>query len=452
MLKNIMAFRIVSEATKEMLLHSDDLVEAMNENQIIDPHKTSWRRYGFAHPERFGEQILFEGSLGCRMMCVEVRERILPGDVIRRETEKRVHEMEEKEGRNAHRKDWAVFKDDIVAKLLPQAFIKAKQIMILIKGNWLLVDSGSAKTSEDVISFLRESFGELGPMNLRPLIGENINKWLRDIALGDFEGATLDDFAQFRHLDSAVLKADGTIRLKDVPFSTDEAQKAIINSKAVKELSVEYGFEDGKTDLHFSLTDSLAIKRIKYSDIITAQAREDSDQEDIVSHFDATMAIVSDILVKLVDSINANTGGPEIFDSVIEDEKSGFELGDSNLETDFQAITDTLGEALQKFNETGMRIIDPELEDSFFRDAVEFVSSTGSASISRIQRKFRIGYNRAARLVEVMEQKGILSTGDAEGYRDVDLNVAQMYLTPPKKQKTLAEMAAEFDDEDDDEL
>jgi S-DNA-T family DNA segregation ATPase FtsK/SpoIIIE len=53
--------------------------------------------------------------------------------------------------------------------------------------------------------------------------------------------------------------------------------------------------------------------------------------------------------------------------------------------------------------------------DPVYDEALEFVTSKGSASISLIQRRFRIGYNRAARIVEQMEQEGIIGPADAAG-------------------------------------
>ena len=54
-----------------------------------------------------------------------------------------------------------------------------------------------------------------------------------------------------------------------------------------------------------------------------------------------------------------------------------------------------------------------ELSDEKYGEAVRFVFERGEASISMIQRRFRIGYNRAARIVERMEREGIVgpSTG-----------------------------------------
>jgi S-DNA-T family DNA segregation ATPase FtsK/SpoIIIE len=56
-----------------------------------------------------------------------------------------------------------------------------------------------------------------------------------------------------------------------------------------------------------------------------------------------------------------------------------------------------------------------EIDDEKYQEAVNFVSERGEASISMIQRRFRIGYNRAARIVERMEQEGVV--GPATGVK-----------------------------------
>ncbi len=57
--------------------------------------------------------------------------------------------------------------------------------------------------------------------------------------------------------------------------------------------------------------------------------------------------------------------------------------------------------------------------DPLYDQAVEFVTETRKASISSVQRKLRIGYNRAARLVEQMEASGVVSDMGANGNREV---------------------------------
>lgn len=59
-----------------------------------------------------------------------------------------------------------------------------------------------------------------------------------------------------------------------------------------------------------------------------------------------------------------------------------------------------------------------EEDDPLYDQAVEFVVQTRKASISAVQRRLKIGYNRAARMVEEMERVGIVGPLDG-GYRDV---------------------------------
>ena len=60
-----------------------------------------------------------------------------------------------------------------------------------------------------------------------------------------------------------------------------------------------------------------------------------------------------------------------------------------------------------------------EQDDSLYDEAVEFVIQSRRASISSVQRKLRIGYNRAARLIEAMEEAGLVSPMNSNGNRDV---------------------------------
>ncbi|KKI91643.1 hypothetical protein WQ54_13540 [Bacillus sp. SA1-12] len=58
-------------------------------------------------------------------------------------------------------------------------------------------------------------------------------------------------------------------------------------------------------------------------------------------------------------------------------------------------------------------------EDELFLEACEFVVNQGGASTSLLQRRFRIGYNRAARLIDMMEEQGIISENRGSKPRDI---------------------------------
>ena len=58
-------------------------------------------------------------------------------------------------------------------------------------------------------------------------------------------------------------------------------------------------------------------------------------------------------------------------------------------------------------------------DEPLYQEAVTFVQDSGRASISAVQRKLRIGYNRAARLIEQMEEAGVVSAMNSNGTREV---------------------------------
>ena len=70
---------------------------------------------------------------------------------------------------------------------------------------------------------------------------------------------------------------------------------------------------------------------------------------------------------------------------------------------------------------------DDEPEDEFYNQAVSLVRKQQSASVSMLQRRFRIGYNRAARIVDEMEAKGIVGPSEGSKPRQV--------LLPPEKEE-----------------
>ena len=60
-----------------------------------------------------------------------------------------------------------------------------------------------------------------------------------------------------------------------------------------------------------------------------------------------------------------------------------------------------------------------EYDDPLYDQIVEFAISTGKISASLIQRRFRLGYNRAARVVDLLEERGIIGPANGSKPRDV---------------------------------
>ncbi|HEV7485869.1 MAG TPA: DNA translocase FtsK [Thermoanaerobaculia bacterium] len=95
-------------------------------------------------------------------------------------------------------------------------------------------------------------------------------------------------------------------------------------------------------------------------------------------------------IVKIVDFVKANQGEPQFLEEItkIDVEKSGAD---------------------------GIEYLD----DPKYDDAVRVVLSTGQASASYLQRRLKLGYSRAARLVEIMEANGILGPSQGSKPREI---------------------------------
>lgn len=57
--------------------------------------------------------------------------------------------------------------------------------------------------------------------------------------------------------------------------------------------------------------------------------------------------------------------------------------------------------------------------DPLYDEAVRFVTESRKASISSVQRRFKVGYNRAASMIEEMENSGVVSAAENNGTRVV---------------------------------
>lgn len=66
-----------------------------------------------------------------------------------------------------------------------------------------------------------------------------------------------------------------------------------------------------------------------------------------------------------------------------------------------------------------VQVEEEEYDDPLYNDIVEFVVTTGKASASLLQRRFKLGYNRAARIVDLLEERGIVGPQNGSKPREV---------------------------------
>lgn len=86
-----------------------------------------------------------------------------------------------------------------------------------------------------------------------------------------------------------------------------------------------------------------------------------------------------------------------------------------------QSVQQQIDRAAREDNEEGGEGEDGDLGDDgeLYQEALEVLKATKRASTSMIQRKLRIGYNRAARIMEIMEEKGIVGPENGSSPREI---------------------------------
>ena len=81
---------------------------------------------------------------------------------------------------------------------------------------------------------------------------------------------------------------------------------------------------------------------------------------------------------------------------------------------------DELDEIIKSNNENFDEL--SEEEEILISKAIELIKSTNKASTSFLQRNFQIGYNKAARIMETLEQRGVVSAPNHTGKREILIN------------------------------
>ena len=73
-------------------------------------------------------------------------------------------------------------------------------------------------------------------------------------------------------------------------------------------------------------------------------------------------------------------------------------------------------------NESDNSILNEEDKDALFNQSIEIIKKEGKASTSLLQRKLQIGYNRAARIMDQLEENDYISTANHVGKREINFD------------------------------
>ncbi|RNE89845.1 recombination-associated protein RdgC [Marichromatium sp. AB31] len=305
---------------------------------------------------------------GCLLICARKQERLLPTAAVREALEERIGEIEAGESREVGRTERRRLREQIVDEMLPRAFTRSRRTLAYLdtKSGWMVIDAATEKQAEEVVSLLRETLGGLPA--LLPAPGEHpaeaLSRWLlEDSAPADF---TVGDACELR---DARDEAD-VVRISGGDPTSDEALAHLRAGKRAVKLALTWDER-----FSFTLADDLSLRRLRMTEGLLDTL--DDEIEDPAARFEAEFALFALQLRNLLARLEMVFG---------------------------------LGE---------VRAGDSEAADPLLDEAVQIVTETRHASISGVQRRLKIGYNRAARLIEEMERIGIVSPAETNGNREV---------------------------------
>ena len=227
-------------------------------------------------------------------------ERLLPASVVRSETNERIAEIQNGQGRRVNRKERLDIMDEVTQDLLPRAFTKSQYLDALIneREGWVWINTASAARAEDFLSLLREALG-----NLPVVLVDTQKSPVMSMTQWVLHGPSSDQWQLGGDADFEDPKDEsGVVRVRGVYLESDEVRAHIESGRQVVRLAL--GLND---QLNFVLTKELALTRLRFSDEVKAINEE--MHEDPLARRDADCLLMGETLLSLQQELVSQLGG-----------------------------------------------------------------------------------------------------------------------------------------------
>lgn len=430
---NILAYR----HSNAFDLHKDlaAVNQALASKPARLPGKMELNAVGFIEP--VGEEGSFIERIApmAYVFAYNLAERMIPGKIVRQQVAARVKKIEKEQERKVYAREKQQLKDEVLNKMLPRAFIDQKVTYGMVLGPYILIDTSSAKRGEDVLCTLRECLGSLPvrPVAVATTPIDAFTRWftgtdepVQFYLTGDFKANARSDESDFVNGKGTSPKDEG---LSDLVLEHD---------RRVTVLGLNWGTSTGES-ASFTINEMIGIKGIKWPESLAEQAadqvsEDDDDDARRVTLLRTTMILLGAELKQLLADLLDALGGEQLPEGTEDADENLAALTLRRMGEDYyterfhvtpvesgpaesegaEQEDDDLSDQLPENDGESDETVDPLLDE-----AIDFVRESGRASISAIQRKFMIGYNRAARLIETLEEEGVVTPMSSNGSREV---------------------------------
>lgn len=344
--------------------------EALAAHAFVPCQPSQEKSGGWVPPRGDDHGPLIESVAGHWHMEYMIEVKTIPGALLRRKVDERCAKIEEETRRKPGSKERKAIKEDLHHELMPHAFPTRSRVLVWFdpERHLLALDKTGSK-ADAVITALVMS---LPGMSFSQYVtarepGLAMTLWLA--ANEPPENLAIDRTLTLKATD----ESKAQVAYKNHPLDTEEVRQHI--ERGMRATSLAMTFQDR---VSFIMQDDGGLASLTFSEKTDSAIGSDTEAD----AFDANAAIMTGELRALIADLIEALGG------LIE------------LEPAKPTQADLAGD------------IDPILPD-----AIAVVREHKKASISLVQRHLHIGYNRAARLLENMEQMGIVSAMDPDGAR-----------------------------------
>jgi len=342
---------------------------------------------GFVSPFGRDEEALSHTLSNATLIAVGTEEKILPPAVINDLLARKIDEIEEREGQRPGSRARKRLKDDLVHELLPKAFVKPGRTAAYFDFDhgFIAVDTASRRTAESVASEVRSAIGTFPalPLNAEVSVRAVLTGWLAGEPLP--EGLSLGDECELRD----PIDGGAVVKLQRSELRSDEVDKHLEAGLQCVRLALV--LED---HLSFVLGEDLGIRKLRFLDG-TLEKLNDANIEDMRSEIDARFALQVGELRRLWAVLAAT-----------------LKLSEVDPAEPAPAVRQRAPRTVELAEDPLQQQLLSKSADPLAAQALAFVLESGKAGISALQRHLKIGYNRAARLIEDLEAAGVVSPQD----------------------------------------
>ena len=212
-------------------------------------------------------------------------DKLLPGAVVNDLLQKKLAELEQKEGRRPGGRTRKRLKEDLVHELLPRAFVRPGRTDALLdlEHGLCVVDTSSRKSGENVVSEIRHALGSFPalPLNAEVAPRAVLTGWIAGEPLPD--GLSLGDECELK--DAADKGA--VVKCQRQELQSDEIGRHLEAGKQVTRLALT--LDD---HVSFVLGEDLVIRKFKLLDGAVDQL-ESTERDDLHAELDARFALMS---------------------------------------------------------------------------------------------------------------------------------------------------------------